>query len=49
MRKLARGIVRRRMKEMGMQHICKPIVKNAKKHNSKFAEHWKEYVKHESV
>lgn len=49
-RKLAREVARNRMKKAGIQNICKPINKKGKKHNnSKFAEHWKEYVNYESV
>lgn len=44
-RKLARGIAKRRMKEAGMQNFCKKILNGKKRDNSKFAEHWKEWVK----
>ena len=51
LRKLARGVAKKRMKKAGMQHICKhTVIKNGgDKSKSKFAEHWKEYVHYEPV
>ena len=44
-RKLARGIAKRRMKEEGMKKFCKHMIDGVKLDKSKFAEHWKEWVK----
>lgn len=44
-RKVAREVAKRRMKEAGLQHFCKHIIDGVKLDKSKFAEHWKEYVK----
>lgn len=44
-RKVAREVARRKMKEAGMQHVCKHFVGGVKLDKSKFAEHWKEWVK----
>lgn len=45
-RKLARGVAKRRMKAEGMVQLCKPIARNTKHDNSKFAVSWKNYVRY---
>lgn len=40
LRSLARGVAKKRMKDKGIVHICKPN----KGYGSYFANHWREYV-----